>query len=157
VILLDTNVISELVKPQPNQTVVAYVAGLAPETVFTAAICEAEIRYGLARPAPGRRRDGLIARMTTFFETGFPDQVLRFDRACAAVYGEIRHAPRGRWPADHCPGRYDRRDRPCLRRAGNRHAQHQRLRKLRRGIDRSVADTLTAGATPVSRAVLHTR
>jgi len=92
VILLDTNLISELVKPHPNQAVVAYVDGLAPETVFTAAICEAEIRYGLARMAQGRKRDDLIARMATFFETGFPDQVLRFDRACAAVYGEIRHA-----------------------------------------------------------------
>ena len=91
-ILLDTNVISELVKPHPNPAVVAYVAGPAPETVFTAAICEAEIRYGPARMPPGRKRDDLIARMTTFFETGFPDQVLRFDRACAAVYGEIRHA-----------------------------------------------------------------
>lgn len=90
-ILLDTNVISELVKSEPNQAVVAYVGGLAPDTVFTAAVCEAEIRYGLARMADGRRRDELIARMTAFFETGFPDQVLQFDRACAAVYGEIRH------------------------------------------------------------------
>jgi toxin FitB len=91
VILLDTNVISELVKPQPNQTVVAYVDNLAPETVFTAAICEAEIRYGLARMPHGRRRDDLIARISTFFEIGFPDQILRFDRACAAIYGDIRH------------------------------------------------------------------
>jgi predicted nucleic acid-binding protein len=90
-ILLDTNVISELVKAAPNQAVLAYVSGLAPETAFTAAVCEAEIRYGLARMADGRRRDELIARMAEFFEIGFLDQVLQFDRACAAVYGEIRH------------------------------------------------------------------
>src|ERR1700731_276521 len=90
-ILLDTNVISELIKAEPNQTVVDYVGGLAPETVFTSAVCEAEIRYGLARMADGRRRDQLIARMAVFFECGFPDQVLQFDRACAAAYGEIRH------------------------------------------------------------------
>jgi predicted nucleic acid-binding protein len=90
-ILLDTNVISELVKAQPDGAVFAYVEGLAPETVFTAAICEAEICYGLSRMAPGRRREALIARMAVFFENGLPNQVLRFDRVCAAVYGEIRY------------------------------------------------------------------
>jgi predicted nucleic acid-binding protein len=91
-ILLDTNVISELARSQPHAAVLAYVGSLAPETVFTAAVCEAEIRYGLARMTDGRRRHELIARMRSFFEIGFPDQVLRFDRTCAAVYGEIRHA-----------------------------------------------------------------
>ena len=91
-ILLDTNVISELVKAEPDGAVLAYVAGLAWETVFTAAVCEAEIRYGLARMTPGRKRDDLIARITVFFDTGFRDQILPFDRLCAALYGEIRHA-----------------------------------------------------------------
>src|SRR5882757_7190210 len=90
-ILVDTNVISELMKADPNPAVVSYLDGMAPDTVFTAAVCEAEIRYGLARMPHGRKRDGLIARADTFFETGFPDQVLRFDSACAALYGEIRH------------------------------------------------------------------
>jgi predicted nucleic acid-binding protein len=92
VILLDTNVISELVKAEPDASVAAYLYGLAPDMLFTAVVCEAEIRYGLARMAVGRRRDELIARIDTFFELGFRDQVLRFDRSCAALYGEIRHA-----------------------------------------------------------------
>jgi toxin FitB len=45
-----------------------------------------------ARLPVGRRRDELISRIDSFFENGFPDQVLRFDRSCAALYGEIRHA-----------------------------------------------------------------
>jgi predicted nucleic acid-binding protein len=90
-ILLDTNVISELIRAQPNPAVVAYLDALAPEIIFTAAVCEAEIRYGLARMPVGRKRDELIARISVFFETGFQDQVLVFDRACAALYGEIRH------------------------------------------------------------------
>lgn len=55
VILLDTNVISELVRPLPDPFVMSFVLREAPETVFTAAVCEAEIRYGLApcRPAVG--------------------------------------------------------------------------------------------------------
>jgi len=92
VILLDTNVISELVRPDPDPAVLAYVGRQAPETMFTAAICEAEIRYGLARMPAGRKRDNLIARITTFFDTGFQDQILPFDRLCAAFYGEIRLA-----------------------------------------------------------------
>jgi predicted nucleic acid-binding protein len=63
-ILLDTNVISELIEAAPNPAVVAYMDGLAPAIIFTAAICEA----------------------------GFQDQVLRFDRTCAALYGKIRQA-----------------------------------------------------------------
>ncbi len=91
-ILLDTNVISELVRTEPDPTVLAYIGGLAPETVFTAAVCEAEMRYGLARMPAGQKRDDLIARIAIFFEAGFPDQILPFDRLCAALYGEIRHA-----------------------------------------------------------------
>jgi predicted nucleic acid-binding protein len=90
--LVDTNVISELTKVAPNLAVVTYLDGLAPDTVFTAAICEAEIRYGLARMPRGRRRDELIMRVDMFFETCFQDQVLQFDSACAALYGKIRQA-----------------------------------------------------------------
>lgn len=91
-ILLDTNVISELVRADPEPAVVAYVGSLASETVFTASICEAEIRYGLSRMVPGRKRDDLIGRINIFFDTGFQDQILPFDRLCAALYGAIRHA-----------------------------------------------------------------
>ena len=90
-ILLDTNVISELVKLEPDAAVATYLDGIAPDSVFTAAVCEAEIRYGLARMPVGRRRDELIERIDTFFELGFRGQVLRFDSSCAALYGEIRH------------------------------------------------------------------
>jgi predicted nucleic acid-binding protein len=49
VILLDTNVISKLVRPSPNPEVVTLLRRQAPETIFTSVVCEAEIRYGLAR------------------------------------------------------------------------------------------------------------
>lgn len=88
--LLDTNVISELVRAQPDPTVTAYLRSLAPETMFTAAVCEAEIQYGLARMPAGRRRDELVARVRAFFATGFQGQVLPFDSSCAALYGKIR-------------------------------------------------------------------
>lgn len=91
-IVLDTNIISELVRVTPNPAVLDYVRGLAPETVFTASVCEAEIRYGVARMPAGRRRDELIKRIAIFLDAGFRDQILPFDRPCAAIYGEIRAA-----------------------------------------------------------------
>lgn len=89
-VLLDTNVISELVRQAPDPAVLAYVRSLAPDAIFTAAVCEAEIRYGLARLPAGRRRDDLTARSNVLVADGFQDRVLPFDSACAALYGEIR-------------------------------------------------------------------
>lgn len=91
-ILLDTNVISELVKPSPDPAVAAFLGRAIPETVFTAAVCEAEICYGLTRLPPGRRRNDLIGRVTAFFAEAFGDRTLAFDSASAAIYGELRAA-----------------------------------------------------------------
>jgi predicted nucleic acid-binding protein len=91
-ILLDTNVILELVRAAQLPSVVAYVEGLDPDAISTAAVCEAEIRFGLTRMAAGRRRDGLVAQMDAFFDIGFAGRVLPFDRLCAAAYGAIRQA-----------------------------------------------------------------
>lgn len=91
-ILLDTNVISELVRPAPDPGVLAYIGGLDPDSVVTAAICVAEIRYGVARLPDGRRRDDLAARISAFLDAAFADRILPFDTACAALYGDIRTA-----------------------------------------------------------------
>jgi predicted nucleic acid-binding protein len=90
VILLDTNVISELARPSPEPAVENFLRLQPPESVFTSAVCEAEIRYGLARLAPGRRREELTGRMLQFLADAFAGQVLPFDSTCAALYGEIR-------------------------------------------------------------------
>jgi len=92
VILLDTNVISELVKPLPDRTVTDFLRREAAETLFTAAVCEAEIHYGLARMPAGRRRNELADRIAAFRSAAFPGRILPFDSACAARYGEIRAA-----------------------------------------------------------------
>jgi predicted nucleic acid-binding protein len=90
VILLDTNVISELVRPAPDPAVVGFLRQQVPDSVYTAAVCVAEIQYGLARMPVGRRRDDLTARMTTLVAIAFQNEVLPFDGECAAFYGEIR-------------------------------------------------------------------
>ena len=91
-ILLDTNVISELIRPSPDSSVRQFLRGQAPEELFTSAVCEAEIRYGLARMPGGRRRDDLAARIIAFLRDAFPDRTVPFDSACATHYGDIRAA-----------------------------------------------------------------
>jgi predicted nucleic acid-binding protein len=59
VILLDTKVISELMRPQPEPRVLAWADGLDPEAVAITAMNEAEILHGLARLPDGRRKQDL--------------------------------------------------------------------------------------------------
>lgn len=89
-ILLDTNVISELVRQFPDRAVVSFIDRQPPDSVFTTAICEAEIHYGLARMPRGRRRDNLRARIRAFLGTGYSARILPFDSTCAQLYGIIR-------------------------------------------------------------------
>ncbi len=91
-ILIDTNVISEVNRIGANPLVLAYVNGLNPDAIFTAAICEAEIMYGLTRLPAGHRHDNLTAQMTAFFDQALRDRVLHFDRICAALYRQVRSA-----------------------------------------------------------------
>lgn len=89
-ILLDTNVISELVKATPDPAVAAFLEALPLHAVFTAAICEAELSYGLARMPEGRRRDHLAGQVDLFLKRGFSGRILPFDSVCAKHYGAIR-------------------------------------------------------------------
>lgn len=89
-ILLDTNVISELFRPSPDTAVRKFLRDLPAEELFTSAVCEAEIRYGLARMPSGRRRADLTTRAMGFLNEAFPDRIVPFDSACAAIYSEIR-------------------------------------------------------------------
>jgi toxin FitB len=90
VILLDTNVISELIRPSPDTAVRHFLLSQSSDELFTSSVCEAEIRYGLARMPTGRRREDLTARIATFLIEAFPGRILPFDTGCAAIYGEIR-------------------------------------------------------------------
>lgn len=89
-ILLDTNVISELVRHNPEPAVETFLRSQPPRSVHTASMCEAELRYGLARLPAGRRRNELARRIVELFATAFHDRVLVFDSAAAALYGTIR-------------------------------------------------------------------
>jgi len=85
-------VISELVKPLPDRAATDFLRREAAETLFTAAVCEAEIHYGLARMPAGRRRNELADGIAAFRSAAFPGRILPFDGARTARYGEIRAA-----------------------------------------------------------------
>lgn len=91
-ILLDSNVASELMRPAPYPAVAAYFHAQQIETLFLPAVCEGEIRYGIARLAPGRRRDELSAAFRAFLDRGFRARVVAYDGACAAGYAAVRIA-----------------------------------------------------------------
>jgi toxin FitB len=92
VIRLDTNVISELSRRHPDPAVETFLRHQPPQSVFTASVCEAEIRYGLALMPAGRRRNERASRMIALLGSVFADRILAFDSAAAALYGAIRAA-----------------------------------------------------------------
>jgi toxin FitB len=89
VIVLDTNVISELARPAPFPAVLAWARRQMPEEVFTTSICEAELLFGIALMPAGRRRDALARALTVTLTSILGGRVLPFDRAAAQAYAEL--------------------------------------------------------------------
>ena len=86
--MLDTNVISELMRPAPDRDVVAWVSRLSPAAVCTTAVTLAEVRFGIARLPRGRRRVLLDVAANDVFAT-FADRVLPFDAVAAGQYADV--------------------------------------------------------------------
>jgi toxin FitB len=88
VIVVDTNVVSELMRPSPSPQVRGWVNAQAPGELYTTAVTVAEIRYGLERLPDGRRKDGLLATATEVFAE-FSEFVHPFDADAAVWYATI--------------------------------------------------------------------
>lgn len=88
-IVLDTNVLSELAKPEPDTAVLAWIARQRRAELYTTTVCEAELAYGLALLPKGRRRDALTQAVARLLGEGLGGRVLAFDRAAATVYGDV--------------------------------------------------------------------
>ena len=89
-ILCDTNVISELIGPQPLPNVETWIDARNIEQLFVPTVSIAEIDYGLSIMPSGRRRRELQDRFEKFLVAVFGRRVLSFDEAAARVYGPIR-------------------------------------------------------------------
>lgn len=99
--LLDTNVVSELMRPQPDAGVQRWLRAQPSERLATSAITAAEIGAGIATLSAGARQRDLRSRWERLLAQGFGPRLLPFDGAAAQVYGELFGARRkaGR-PAD---------------------------------------------------------
>ena len=91
-ILLDTNVISELMRPVPDDGVRAWISANDPLDLVVTTITVAEIRRGILRLPNGRQRARLEDSFSAFVEEAFGDRLLVFDRAAAYACGEISAA-----------------------------------------------------------------
>lgn len=87
-IILDTNVVSELLREEAAPIVVEWARGNA-EQLYTTVITEAEVRYGVELLASGRRRRSLERLVDDIFDKELAHRILPFDRAAARAYSVI--------------------------------------------------------------------
>ena len=85
-ILLDTNVVSELMRPAPSEAVLAWFAAQQASDLYLSAIGEAELRRGAAMLSAGKRRDQLMAAIEAMITKDFAGRILPFDSAAAQVF-----------------------------------------------------------------------
>lgn len=88
-IVLDTNVISEILKAAPHSAVLEWFARQASASIFTTTVTEAEILYGLRLLPNGRRRSELEAAILPIFSEDLQGRILPFDRDAADLYATI--------------------------------------------------------------------
>lgn len=88
-IVLDTNVISEVMRSRADAQVVAWLDEQAAEELFLTAVTTAELRYGLARLPDGKRRKDLGDRLQRTLDEDFAGRILPFDDEAAARYAAI--------------------------------------------------------------------
>ncbi len=87
--VLDTNVLSEVMKPAPSAAVASWMRWRPPRALFTAAICHAEILAGIAILPQGRRRAELEAVAAAIFTHDFDGRILPFDGEAVAFYASL--------------------------------------------------------------------
>jgi len=86
-IILDTMVLSEPFKPQPNSTVIDWLDQQIPSDLFVTTINQAEMEYGFWALPEGRRRQQLHRGITELFEVDFSGRILPFDSKAALMFG----------------------------------------------------------------------
>jgi predicted nucleic acid-binding protein len=94
VIVLDTNVVSEVMKASPEPRVTKWLASQAHARIFTTSVTQAEIFFGLEIMTQGRKRDALYNAATAMFKDQFADRVLPFDGDASQIFATIAAARR---------------------------------------------------------------
>ena len=87
--LLDTNVVSEWVRPQPDRNVISWLAEVDEDRVFISVISFAEIRRGVEMLAAGRRHERLATWLAEELPVRFEERILDIDRQVADTWGVL--------------------------------------------------------------------
>jgi len=93
-IILDTNVLSELMRPEPDRGVMEWFAAHGKAVFSVSAVTQAEILLGIALLPAGKRRNLLTDTAETMFREDFTERILPFDAACTHHYAAIVSARR---------------------------------------------------------------
>lgn len=88
-IILDTNLLSEPLRPNPEPRVVAWIDAQPPETLYLTAISAAELRAGVALLPAGKRRSTLQDSLEQTILPLFTGRVLPFDLDCTSAYARL--------------------------------------------------------------------
>ena len=88
-IILDTNVISEMMRSEPNPIVFAWMAAQSRSTLSTTSITQIEVVYGIAALPAGRRRDALALAADAIFTEELEGRILPLASSAASHYAEI--------------------------------------------------------------------
>lgn len=87
--LLDTNVLSELLRAAPEPMLLAWFAAQPSESLFVSAVTQAEMMLGARLLPPGKRRASLEAALGAMFSEDFAGRVLPFGSAAVSAYVDI--------------------------------------------------------------------
>ena len=88
-IVLDTNVLSEALRPVPERPVLDWLADQPSGSLFTTTVTRGEILYGIRLLSDGKRRKGLWDAANKIFDEDFAGHVLSFDGDAADMYADI--------------------------------------------------------------------
>lgn len=87
--LLDTNVVSELMRPAPEAAVLSWLNRQAADTLWLNSVVVSELLYGIARLPDGKRRAQMAQTVQAMLDVDFSGRVLPFDLDAAVVYADL--------------------------------------------------------------------
>jgi predicted nucleic acid-binding protein len=88
-VILDTNVLSEALRPTPDQRVMDWLGAQSRSALFSTTLTRAELLYGVRLLPAGSRKDALLEAVLAIFATDLSGQILDFDSDAADAYAEI--------------------------------------------------------------------
>ena len=91
-IILDTNVVSEMIRPAPSEQVLRWISSQPALLLYTTSITHAEMLYGMECLTKGKKKKAFDTALEGMFAEDFRDRVLAFDAGCAKHFAEIAEA-----------------------------------------------------------------